>query len=40
MNDPFTKKGRPMWQIVLIISMLVGSLLYLLWKYELIKIHL
>ncbi len=39
MNDPFSKKGRPMWQIVLLLSALAGGALYLLISYELIKIH-
>jgi hypothetical protein len=39
MNDPFGKKSRPMWQIVLLLSALVGGILYLLISYELIKIH-
>ena len=39
MNDPFGKKGRPMWQIVLLLSALAGGVLYLLISYELIKIH-
>jgi len=39
MNDPFTKKGRPLWQIVLLFSMVIGSILYLIWKFELVKIH-
>lgn len=39
MNDPFSKKGRPLWQVVLILSALAGGVLYLLISYELIKIH-
>jgi hypothetical protein len=39
MNDPFGKKGRPFWQIVLLLSALAGGILYLLISYELIKIH-
>jgi hypothetical protein len=39
MNDPFTKKGRPLWQLVLIISIITGSILYLLIRFELIRIN-
>ena len=39
MNDPFTKKSRPLWLIVLILSMIIGSLLFLLLKFEFVKIH-
>ncbi len=36
LNDPFAEKGRPLWQWVLFISMLVGALLCLIWKYDLL----
>ena len=39
MNDPFSKKGRPMWQIVLLLSAIAAAVIYLLLSYELIKIH-
>ena len=39
MNDPFGKKGRPMWQIVLLLSAIAAAVIYLLLSYELIKIH-
>ena len=39
LNDPFTKKKRPFLRTVFILSVLAGIALYLLWKYEFIKIH-
>ncbi|MCF8253614.1 MAG: hypothetical protein K9I36_07235 [Bacteroidia bacterium] len=30
LNDPFTKKGVPLWKILVIISLLVGAAIYLL----------
>jgi len=33
LNDPFTKKKRPILPAILIISAMVGGVLYLLWKY-------
>lgn len=33
LNDPFTKKKRPILPAILIISAIVGGVLYLLWKY-------
>lgn len=33
LNDPFTKKKRPVLPAILIISVLIGCVLYLLWKY-------
>ncbi len=39
MNDPFTKKGRPLWQIVLVLSAIIGSCLFLLLKYKVVNIH-
>ena len=38
-NDPFTPKGRPLWQTMFFIALILGGVLYLLWKYEFIKIH-
>ena len=38
-NDPFVKKKHPLWQTVLLVSIIVGAILYLLIKYEWIKIH-
>lgn len=32
LNDPFTKKKRPIWPALIILSFLVGVLLYVLWK--------
>ena len=40
LNDPFTKKKRPFLKTVFILSVLAGITLYLLWKYDLIKIHI
>jgi len=31
LNDPFTKKKRPIWPALIILSFLVGVLLYVLW---------
>lgn len=39
LNDPFTKKQRPMLPYVLLLSLLIGMLLYFLWKMGAIKIH-
>ena len=39
LNDPFTKKGRPLYQTVLFVSILIGIVLYLLIRFEWIKIH-
>lgn len=33
LNDPFTKKKRPILPAIFIISVLIGILLYFLWKY-------
>lgn len=33
LNDPFTKKKQPILPAILIISIIVGVVLYLLWKY-------
>jgi len=38
-NDPFSPKGRPLWQIMLLFLLLAAGVLYVLWKYELIIIH-
>lgn len=32
LNDPFTKKKRPIWPALIVLSFLVGVLLYVLWK--------
>lgn len=34
LNDPFTKKGRPVWQILFMLAILIGGLAYLLWRYN------
>ena len=39
LNDPFTKKKKPLLPAVLIISFIAGVVLYLLWKYEFIHIR-
>jgi hypothetical protein len=39
LNDPFTKKQRPMLPYILLLSLLIGMLLYFLWKMGAIKIH-
>lgn len=39
LNDPFTKQSRPLYQTVLLISIPIGIILYLLIRYEWIKIH-
>jgi hypothetical protein len=36
LNDPFTKKGVPLWKILAIISLLVGAAIYLLIRYGMI----
>lgn len=33
LNDPFTKKKRPILPAIFIISVIIGFVLYLLWKY-------
>jgi len=33
LNDPFTKKQRPYLSIVLLLSILIGILFFILWKY-------
>lgn len=33
LNDPFTKKKRPILPAIFIISIIIGFVLYLLWKY-------
>lgn len=37
-NDPFSSKGRPFWQIMLLFLLLLGLGLYGLWKFGLIVI--
>lgn len=36
LNDPFTKKQRPILPAILFVSLITGALLYFLWKYKLI----
>ena len=36
-NDPFSPKGRPLWQVVFLVSLLTGAAFYLLWHYGFIK---
>ena len=38
-NDPFSTKGRPLWQFVFLISLIAGAALYLMWRYGLIQLH-
>lgn len=40
LNDPFTKKQRPVLPYVLLVSLLIGMLLYFLWKMGAFKIHI
>ena len=39
LNDPFTKKKRPLLPTIFILSILIGAILYFLWKYEWIHIR-
>ena len=39
LNDPFTKKKKPLLPAILIISFIAGVVLYFLWKYEFIHIR-
>lgn len=32
-NDPFSSKGRPLWQIAILFLILIGLALYALWKF-------
>lgn len=34
LNDPFTKKGRPVWQTIFMLAVLIGGLAYLLWRLK------
>jgi hypothetical protein len=38
-NDPFTKKGRPLWPMVIAMVLAIGLIIYLLQKNGLIQIH-
>jgi len=38
LNDPFTKKKRPFLSIVLLLSILIGILFFILWKYGFIHL--
>lgn len=38
-NDPFRRKGRPLWQVAIVLLLLAGIALYVLWKFEWIVIH-
>jgi hypothetical protein len=31
LNDPFTKKKRPIWPAIILLSFLIGVLLYFFW---------
>jgi hypothetical protein len=35
-NDPFSSKGRPFWQVMLFLIVLVSIALYLLWRFGMI----
>jgi hypothetical protein len=35
-NDPFSSKGRPFWQVMLFLIVLVGIALYVLWRFGMI----
>lgn len=37
-NDPFSRKGRPLWQVVLLFLLVTGAALFLLWKFGWIAI--
>ncbi|HXC06524.1 MAG TPA: hypothetical protein VNZ86_17330 [Bacteroidia bacterium] len=39
LNDPFTKKKKPLLPVVFGLSVLAGIILYALWKYGVIHIH-
>lgn len=39
LNDPFTKKKRPLLPAIFILSIIAGIVLYILWKMDLIHIH-
>ncbi|MBP9187231.1 MAG: hypothetical protein KBG11_09055, partial [Bacteroidia bacterium] len=38
LNDPFTKKKRPILPFLILFSLVAGMVLYMLWKYGVIKI--
>lgn len=38
LNDPFTKKKRPLLPYLILLSLIAGMIFYLLWKYGVIKI--
>ncbi len=38
LNDPFTKKKRPILPFLILFSLIAGMILYMLWKYGVIKI--
>lgn len=38
LNDPFTKKKRPLLPYLILFSLVAGMVLYMLWKYGVIKI--
>lgn len=38
-NDPFSRRGRPLWQVVLLFLILTGAALFALWKFGWIVIH-
>ncbi len=39
LHDPFTKKKRPMWQTLLMITLAVGLILFILWKVGFFKVN-
>jgi uncharacterized integral membrane protein len=38
LNDPFTKKKRPLLPYLILLSLIAGMIFYMLWKYGVIKI--
>ena len=38
-NDPFTKKNKPVLPFILAVLVIAGGVMYLLWKYGFIHIH-
>lgn len=39
LNDPFTKKKRPMWQTLLLLALIIGGILFILWKVGFFKVN-
>lgn len=39
LNDPFTKKKKPVLPVIFALSIIAGAVIYLLWKYGFIHFH-